>query len=426
MVAKTWTPRVTYGLLALVVVAGIVLRATQLSYPGGFGDVGIVQNWGRSVVKSGWTQSYRVRVNNVMRPNYPPVGLAIFGTMVKTYGIVHGDIMENSPLLLGLMKLPSIFADIVLGLLLFAMVRACISDRAGIAAAAVYLLYPATWVISASWGQTDSIYTGLAFGAIVALLWRHPVIAGICMALAFFMKLQAIFFFPVAAVILFTQRKDIEYFLIGALAVTLLIIAPFFQNGTLGDVFDTYKSLVGYYPSLSVYAYNFWWALFGDAARNTSDLKMFAMIATHRTVGLAIVAVIYAAFSWRLWTVLRKNTDLRIRTEAVLAAASVTTLGFFVFSTQMHDRYFFPFVACAVPLLFFMKKGRVTVGFLLLALLFNLLASFPISKFVLYFFKIFPAFDVLVASATFILFIQMAWILWHTSLRPVRGKTVSA
>lgn len=407
-------------------VLGILIRTVHLSHPGGYGDLGIMKNWGRAVVKAGWTQSYGLRVNSVMRSNYPPVGMAVFGVATEAYRWTGHDIMKDSYVFTALMKFPSILADLMIALVMFALVKRCVSERAGIGAAAIYLLYPATWLISSAWGQTDAVYVALAFGGIAALLRNHPMVGGICMALAFFMKLQAIFFFPVAAVILFTQRKDIEYFLIGALSVVAAVIVPFFVGGTLGEVFDTYKSLVGYYPSLSLYAYNLWWALFADAARNTSDTKLLADLVTYRTAGLFIVAVIYAAFSWRLWTVLRKQADFRIRTEAVLAAASITTLGFFMFSTQMHERYFFPFIASAVPLLFFIVRGRVVIATLLFSLMFNLLASFPISKFVLYFYRIFPELDGFIAAINLILFIQLAWILWHTSLRPVRPKAVSA
>lgn len=418
-----WIPRLNVLLLVFVMVLGILIRTFHLSHPGGYSDPSVMKNWGRAVVKVGWTQSYGLRVNNVMRSNYPPVGMAVFGAAAQAYHWSGHDIMEDSYLFTVLIKFPSILADLLVALVIFFIVKRSVSEKAGIGAAALYLLYPTTWLVSSAWGQTDAIYVALAFGGIAALLRNRPMVAGVCMALAFFMKLQAIFFFPVAAVVLLTQRKDVEYFLIGALSVVAAVIVPFFISGTLGEVVDTYRSLVGYYPSLSLYAYNVWWALFGDAARNTSDLKMFSVIATYRTVGLGIVALIYATFSWRLWTVLRRITDLRMRTEAVLAAASVTTLGFFMFSTQMHERYFFPFIASAIPLLFFIVRGRVIIVTLLCSLTLNLLASFPISRSILYFYRIFPELDGFIASINLIFFIQLAWTLWRTSLNPSRPKT---
>jgi len=76
-----------------------------------------------------------------------------------------------------LIKLPAIFADIAVGLVLFLVVRSWRAprrdaDRAALFAAGFYLFNPVTWYDSAIWGQTD------AFGALVVLLTVAALVRG--------------------------------------------------------------------------------------------------------------------------------------------------------------------------------------------------------------------------------------------------------
>ncbi len=78
-----------------------------------------------------------------------------------------------------LVKLPAVFADLAVGVLLYALVRRFAGMRWGLGAAALYLFNPATIYISASWGQVDSISGGLALLAIYLLVvGRTAVNAG--------------------------------------------------------------------------------------------------------------------------------------------------------------------------------------------------------------------------------------------------------
>ncbi len=409
---------VTILCLIFIFAIGLFLRIPELSHPGGYGDVWIVQNWGRTVVERGWVHGYGLQKNGVMKPNYPPVGLAIFGATVRIYDLIQGTSTDNSFFLRKVMKVPGVLADLLLALFFFAFLRKFVSVKAGLMAAGIYLIFPLTWVISARWGQTDAMNALLAFSWVTALVSGAPGLGGICVALALLTKPLGIVLLPISVVILVHQRRDIIIFLFGFLTMLLVVIVPFFMADTLKDVVKVYVSNMEYFPVLSFNTYNFWWAIYKDAAHRISDRQIVFGIISFRQIGIGLFSLCYGLFTWRLSRVLRKHSDPGLRAEAILAASSMCALAFFLFVTQMHERYGFLFFTFALPLSFFMKRGQWYIGGLLFVWLFNVLHAFPFSPLEYFFFRTFPAFDRFLSVAAVVLFVLLARIVWRTSLNP--------
>lgn len=79
----------------------------------------------------------------------------------------------------------------------------------------------------------------------------------------------------------------------------------------------------------------------------------------YRCIGLVLALVTYVLVLWPLWKTLRTTKQYARRMEAIFAAGAVRLFAFFLFNTEMHERYLFPFVIFGVPLVFLRREYRV-------------------------------------------------------------------
>ena len=101
----------------------------------------------------------------------------LLGGGTRTFG---GRVYDLPQLVSGaLIKLPAISADILIGFVLYRMVRRWWGDRPGgraaaVGAAALFLFNPVTWYDSALWGQMDSVGTLVALLSLICLIECLP------------------------------------------------------------------------------------------------------------------------------------------------------------------------------------------------------------------------------------------------------------
>lgn len=226
-----------------------------------------------------------------------------------------------------LIKLLSVFFDVVLAWGVLRLVRVCHGGAVARAAGFFLTLFLPTVVLNgAYWGQCDSIYGAFAVLGVCFALERRPVLSVVCVALSFAFKLQAVFVMPVYIVFLFTGRvkwKHLPVFPLTYLIVVLpavltgrplpdTLLLYFRQAGSVGDALN--------YNSPSVFA----------LVRGDVDKHLFPMLGIGAAA--AFLAVVY------VWLFLRRKY---VTERTLLCCSLLICIGVPFFLPHMHERYFF-------------------------------------------------------------------------------------
>ena len=226
---------------------------------------------------------------------------------------------------------------------------------AAVAAMGAVLLWPATWYVSAWWGQYESIYVLPAVLAVLAARGGRPSLVAALVALSLMTKPQALpFIVPFAAWFLATQgwRGTIKGALVGLL-VCVLVWLPFIPAGGpanyLGNVAE-YQD--GIFNVLSLRAWNPWWIVQELAAGGDFVLDSTAVLGpvTFRQLGFVVAGL--------LAVVVFAGVYRRPSPQGLALGLAAITLVAFVSLTTMHERYAYP----AFVFLLMAANTRVLAG----------------------------------------------------------------
>lgn len=264
-----------------------------------------------------------------------------------------------------------------LGALLFDIL--IVVGVAGILAAAgrprrlslLLLANPAFVYISLLWGQVDSVFTAFLVLALWAAVRQRPVWGMVCLTLSLAAKLQAIVLIPpLAALLLWPIRRQPRRLATAAaasLGTMLAVLAPFIVAGTVGRVVEVVRGAVGFHAVVSKGAYGFWWLVLPGADLGSLADSEGLWGVSYRSLGLGLLLVHYLlAGGALLWTWRGAAGVGRDRQQIARVSLALGTLvmAFFLFPTQMHERYLYPAVAFFG--LYAMLSGRWS-GYLLLS-----------------------------------------------------------
>jgi predicted membrane-bound dolichyl-phosphate-mannose-protein mannosyltransferase len=381
-------------LLVVILFGGFILRAfiagVLLPRSGFAIDIGDFTAWGQRMASVGPGGFYEAGYFS----DYPPGYLYILWLLGGIGSLLAPLVGQDATA--GLVKVPGILADVAVAWLLFVICRRWAGDllagaggfaarvrpeTLGLIAATVYLFNPGTIFNASVWGQIDSVGALILLGTIYLLARGWTEAAAVTATLALLVKFQFAFIIPIVAVVgikrhllgrssdpLHAGRRDaprILYSLAAALATLLVVTFPFGvtlytplaggdPNGLLGFLpeADPVRSLVGKfveaagtYTGLSINAFNMWrnpWSGLGDTLTWGDDTAIALAGLTSQQVGILLFAGVGLV---ALWQVARRD-DLR----GILLAALLLAIAFFVLPTRVHERYLFPALALAAPL----------------------------------------------------------------------------
>ncbi len=246
------------------------------------------------------------------------------------------------------------------------------------------------------------------------------------MALSLLTKLQAIVLLPLLLFLAWRWRGLMRLGLGGALTLAVGLL-PFAATGALRAVLSVYGGSVGYYPRLTVGAYNLWWSadyvgrkLLGHPP--TNDLRLFGPVTIQwLSLGLfaAYVAVIF-------WAIARSTRLDRADEETVLTvffAAGMLFFGFFMLPTEIHERYILPALAFLAPVAW--RSRGLLIAYLVLSgtVLLNVLEVLPFAPWLLRLFRTVKSETLLASLANIGLF---GWLTYRylrlTARNPVRPR----
>jgi Gpi18-like mannosyltransferase len=206
--------------------------------------------------------------------------------------------------------------------------------------AVIYLLNPISIIDGAWWGQLDSLGVLLFLISLLLLLRRMPFLAGVVYMIAMMTKLQNMIYGPVFF-LLVLQLTGLSG-LIRAVAGALLTFAgtniEFILARNFGRVIESVTGNYDYFPWLSLNAFNPWWIWSGAHGMKGSDKVLAIGLASAKNVGLYVFSAGY------LFAVLHQWFAKQSKLQTFLETFMIVNGSFFLFQTESHDRYAFPFI----------------------------------------------------------------------------------
>jgi hypothetical protein len=130
---------------------------------------------------------------------------------------------------------------------------------------------------------------------------------------------------------------------LAALAVGLVLLAPFIANGTLGYMWERISRPADYHPYLSATAHNIWWLVsLGNGRMSDLALPGFLQglgwpIFSYRMIGIGLFGLAYLLVLVR---VVRDRSERTLYLSAAFLFAS-----FFMLATQIHENHLIPMFA---------------------------------------------------------------------------------
>ncbi len=332
-------------LLWPVLIIGLIARLIFIGSDGFHNDIAAFESWSMTVAEKGYAHFY----GSTGFADYPPGYFYILGVIGWVYDAFVRHLDPGFRLLGMMVKLPAIIADLLVGLLLFKIVRRFSDERWALGAAALYVLNPISIWLSSMWGQVDVIAGGLALLALYLFLRaeddettmsRFVVGAWAVFACSLLIKPQAAILIPlfIAWACIGGEKTRARliataYGIGGAFVIAAVVAAPFHPTWNLIDLFSwlygRYAVGLSIYPDGSVNAFNLW-AIHSQFWQPDSIQTLF-MPQSFWAIILTIAAT--AFIIWRY---------VQVRTQAVLMeSATLLLLAFFMLSSRMHERYIF-------------------------------------------------------------------------------------
>jgi dolichyl-phosphate-mannose-protein mannosyltransferase len=332
--------------LGAILVGALLLRLAFLPVllPGGAGDVKTFAGWTHLLLAYGTHGLYtHVEPFSGHVIDYPPGYALVLAGIAHLYApLAPAD--HRRLVLLAFLKLPAILADLGLCVVTFALVRRWRPRRDALIAAAVIAFTPATWMLSAVWGQIDSIPMLVFLFAIALMFARRYTAAWIALGLAVFVKPQAIVAAPLFLVWQIAHEGVRPKLALGpalAFVVAYLGSLPFAPSASPPATFQwllgCYQAGAALYPYRSVSACNIY-TLRGDFYGSDSV----------PILGVPLWAVAIAVFGALVLVItigaqrLIAKTDPIGREKLLVTACFIVFTAMFVITTRMHERYLFP------------------------------------------------------------------------------------
>ncbi|MES2703738.1 MAG: hypothetical protein V4649_13940 [Bacteroidota bacterium] len=318
-------------LLLLFLLFTILLPRVYMEY-----DMGFWRDWALQIHHTGLSRAYDSSVN------YFP----LYVYALHVYDLLQGteaNIARN----INSIKLLFVFFDFLPLIVLCCMRQRLLQYKIP----HLYLLLNVAYVFNSMvWGQIDSIYTNLAFLAIVAGM-AYPVAGVLLYLLALNTKPQAIEFLPVMFFVLaysIRRFKTLLAAIAGAVVVQAVILLPFINTGGVEKLLYHATHKVDLYNKLSISAFNIWYLIQPGNPYFINDKDVFVLL-SYKSIGLLLFGIasmlILIPLGRHMW-LLRKNAlQPHDKTwQLLFLGTGLLCLYFFYFNTQMHERYAHPIV----------------------------------------------------------------------------------
>lgn len=194
-----------------------------------------LQNWFATLKANGGFAAVGMNIGDYMPPYFYILALLTYLPVRDLY----------------LIKLVSCAADFILAVYVMRIVNLRYPGWVhGIMAYAVVLFLPSVVLNSAAWAQCDAMFTGTLIACLYYLMVNRPNRAVLAFAIAFVLKLQAIFFAPFLLLLFLKRKIKFRSFILIPAVYILSIIPSAMLGRDLWDLLTVYVSQSKLYSSL--------------------------------------------------------------------------------------------------------------------------------------------------------------------------------
>jgi Gpi18-like mannosyltransferase len=296
--------------------------------------------WAKTLYLNDFSKIYSATVGSRLECNYPPIILYLIKFLLLFCNSVE-DISKN----IFLLKIMTLFFDFSIIFYLLNKYYQNIS----LSKLFLILFNIALFYNTMLWGQTDSIFIVFFILSVLCFINFNFLLSGFFLALSLFTKFQVIIFMPVFLFLcLYFLRVKFSFkiliFFLGFFITSIIILLPFILNGNVGDVINVFLNSNGFYHNLSFNAHNFWcWLCLKPELVDDRSL-IFNLLPLH-----FFGFFLYFFFFIIIFMLIFLNLNLKklassgniSELKLFFLFFSISTLLFFYFNTQMHERYSF-------------------------------------------------------------------------------------
>lgn len=324
----------------LVLLLGGFLVRLPLAFVAGYkGDQTYWELLARNAFTEGWPHVYALTAREPWLGIYPPLYHALLAIVGFIYQHLFSPAFQvpSTPLNV-LVKLVPILGDLLIGNLIWQVVRRIAGSGAAWVAAGMFLFNPAIIYCSSYWGMFGDPPYALGVLVAMAALWAGQVRwAWVAFAIAALIKPQAVVFGPLLAWATLRGTSPRQW-LGAAVAFGLTVgavLLPFVMAGTLGEMIESLSKTVGLFPVQSANAHNVWFLLSRGKSWVSDAVPILGPLSA-RTLGLGAFAL---AYGYALWALGRSPFGPRL-----FKTAAYVGMAFFMLATEMHENYVYPTV----------------------------------------------------------------------------------
>jgi dolichol-phosphate mannosyltransferase len=346
--------------LALFILA-LLVRLALAPIPLFPHDPQVYANWGVGV------RHHFFDVYTATTAEYPPLSIYLFGLVVQAYALVAhllgttpSYVIPQSHLLTAFIKLVPIVSDMGMIAVLYAIARGLIAVRWALLVVATYAFSPYILCIGALWGQQDADYTLVTVIALLLMLKRRDILAGVLCGAAIMLKPMPIFLVPLFFIYLWrweSFRSALRYG-VGFVATALIICLPYVWPPHPQVMAFLHAVSLAEHPIASYGALNLWW-VFNQVQQPhpgfwSSWLDTTAPMAgplTPNQLGYAMLGISILVALAGVW----RHGSARV----LFAGATLISFSFYMLTTAQAVRYFFPVVALLLITALYDRRFRL-------------------------------------------------------------------
>ena len=357
-------------MLLAIILGGLVLRVSLLPFEGRPADISDFVGWTLTIERFG-THAFYAHATAVggRMVDYPPGYLWVLTLIGRLAAIFHVTGTSNHAALRWIVKLPAIAADLGAALVVFALARRTWTSWQALLAAAILTFSPSTWLISAYWGQVDSVPAFCLLLALFFAVSRRHWLAWLALAVAVLVKPQPVVIAPLLlAWQIREQGWSARLLVSGAVCfmvayVGSLPFAPSAAPGaTISWLLNRYRDATQLYPYTSVSAFNLYTVRGSFYASDAHVIGGLSIAAWGIVLFAVLLAIILVAFRRALYD----GRPLRAYEPLFFTAVFATLAALFVVTTRMHERYLFGALVLA-PLLVFIGRWERSAAIVMMA-----------------------------------------------------------
>lgn len=330
LASRPWLRR--WGPLVLILVLALMIRIGYMPGVGYKPDLNYFSSWMQIVGRYGLLDFYNHRSPTAII--YPPVSAFLIAVTqaAQTIFLPGRDTLTDSGYIT-LIKVIPVLADLVLIGLVYVWLLNVAVYRWLIPLLLAAL--PTLVVISAWWGQIDTLYVLLLVATLIALNRDRPVWAWALLAVAVLTKQQSLVVGPIILVVSFRRYGWRRTALGMAIAAGIIgvIYLPFLLHSGLSEPLTPYTAATSVHQLASVVAFNLWFIV-SDATHIYPDVVKVWGPLDYRLIGMALVALYALVLLVGVWRNAHKKQEF--------VWATALYFGVFILLTQIHERYLMP------------------------------------------------------------------------------------